>query len=66
MNSSERNTNQNSLVYSIEGIIPGIPKNKIDKDIFKIFGEAISNYEEIMNCEKLKENELTEREDLFI
>ena len=66
MNSSERNTNQNSLEFSIEGIIPGIPKNKIDKDIFKIFGEAISNYEEIMNCEKLKENELTEREDLFI
>ena len=66
MNSSERNINQNSLVFSIEGIIPGIPKNKIDKDIFKIFGEALSNYEEIMNCEKLKENELTEREDLFI
>ena len=66
MNSSERNTNQNSLVFSIEGIIPGIPKSRIDKDIFKIFGEAISNYEEIMNCEKLKENELTEREDLLI
>lgn len=66
MNSTERDINQNSLEFSIEGIIPGIPKNKIDKDIFKIFGEAISNDEEIMNCEKLKENELTEREDLFI
>ena len=64
--SSYENTNQNSLVFSIEGIIPGIPKSKIDKDVFKIFGEAISNYEEIMNCEKLKENELSEREDLYI
>ena len=54
------------LEFSIEGIIPGIPKSQADKDIFKIFGEALSNYEERINCEKLSENKLTKRTDLYI
>lgn len=52
--------------YSIEGIIPGVPKSQADKDIFKIFGEAISNFEEQIKCDRLSENEITERNDLYI
>ena len=55
-----------TLEVSIEGIIPGIQKSQYDKDVFKIFGEAFSKHEEKIYCEKLKENELSKREDLYI
>ena len=58
--------NETTFEYSIEGIIPGVPKSQADKDIFKIFGEAFSNFEEKIKCERLSINELTERKDLYI
>ena len=58
--------NESKLMYSYEGIIPGIPKSQIDKDVFKIFGEAFCDYEERISCEKLQENALTKRKDLYI
>ena len=50
----------------MEGFIPGVPKNKTDKDIFKIFGEAFHNYEERIACKTIEENILTRRNDLCI
>ena len=58
--------NESKLMYSYEGIIPGIPKSQIDKDVFKIFGEAFTDYEKSINCVKIAENELTKRKDLFV
>ena len=64
--------NKDDFVYpetfeiSIEGIIPGVPKSQYDKDVFKIFGEAFSNYEERIMCEKMKTNEITKRNDLHV
>ena len=64
--------NKDDFVYpetfeiSIEGIIPGVPKSQYDKDVFKIFGEAFSNYEERIICEKMKVNEITKRNDLHV
>ena len=51
---------------TIEGIIPGIPKSQIEKDVFKIFGEAFTDYEERVNCIKISENELSKRKDLYV
>ena len=51
---------------SIEGIIPGIPKSQSDKQIFKIFGEAFTDYEERIKCKILDDNDLTKRNDLTI
>ena len=63
---SNNRYNDNQLEFSMEGFIPGVPKNKTDKDIFKIFGEAFHNYEERIACKTIEENILTRRNDLCI
>ena len=63
---TQNNVDLSKLEVSIEGIIPGIPKSQADKDVFKIFGEAFTDYEEKINCYKLSENELSKRKDLSV
>ena len=64
---TEKDNNETKkLEFSMEGIIPGTPKTQADKDIFKIFGEAFSDYEERINCQKLPINDLTNKKDLYI
>ena len=66
VNKEEEFTYPETFEVSIEGIIPGTGKSKYNKDVFKIFGEAFTNYEERIICEKLNENEITKRKDLYI
>ena len=63
---TQNNVDLSKLEESIEGIIPGLPKTQADKDIFKIFGEAFTDYEERINCYKLSENDLSKRKDLSV
>ena len=65
--SVKENDLQNQFEISIEGIIQGKPRARTDNsDVFKVFGDAIQDYEQIINCQKLPENDLTKIKDLYI
>ena len=51
--------NPDQFDFKIDGIIPGIPKDKVIR-------EAMQDYDERIICKKLSKNDLTNYKDLYI